>query len=357
MNLLDRYLLTGYLKVFVVVSLVFLSLTLLYGLADFLLGFKERNFDVGLSYSLYLIPVGFYVLLPLLVNISFLIFTRRVISKGIDITAQSFGLSPLRLIMPIFLFVLVLSLGSIAMSERFIPGLLKKLWYIEKTFKKKQDIGRIVERLWFVKYTDRARYYVYVGSLETDTGRFSDFFMLRSSGNLQVERILEAKQGMWEGKIIRVEGGSFYDFRKGVFTTNLKDFSFKAEIALSEVNLFAEKITHLSMASLLNLYLKGKKVGFKTDRYLGELLYRVAVSLLPVILFIPLAFYTLRYRSLKVSLLFFFFFLLVGWSIAVSPKLIVDKAGMPVHYSFLGFLLYFLIILKGVYDLRKGFRV
>ncbi len=356
MNLLDRYLLTNYLKVYVTVSSVLLSLVLLYSLADFLLGFKEKALHVGLRYTLYMIPIGFYMLVPIGVNISFLIFIRRIIGKGIDITAQSFGLSPLRFIMPILLFTFLLSLGTMVMNERFIPYLFKKVWYIEKTFKKKQDIGRVVEKLWLIKDSGGKRYYVYVGSLETDSGRFTDFFMLRSYKGIQVEHVLEAEQGVWRDKTIKVREGSAYNFRKGSFTNDLKNFSFRTEIALSEVSLFAEKIAHLSMASLVSLYLKGERVGFEADRYMGELLHRVAMSLLPAVVLVPLALYTLRYRNIKVGALAFFTFLLIGWSVAISPKLIVDRTGLSVNYSLFGFLLIFLIILKGVYDLRKGFR-
>ncbi len=356
MNLFDRYLLINYLKIFFTVSLVSVGLVALYSLTDFLLGFKDKNLKVGVSYLLYLIPIGFYILSSLLVNISLLIFMRRILSRKMDLTVQSFGVSPLRFSLSVLFFTLFLSGTLLALNESFIPQLFKKIWYIEKTFKKKQEIGRIVERLWFVKKSGRDKYYVYVGSLDVVSGRFADFFLLKVF-NSGVGEIIEGRSGWWKGRKIEIDEGSAYDFHRGYFEKNLKEFSLEVEIDLSEVSLFAEKIAHVSTSSLLNLYLKGSKLGFDTDRYLSEVMYRAGMSFLPLIVLIPLLNHLFKYRSLRVGMLSFFLHLLVGWLVIISPKLLAEKAGMPANYALAGFLLLGIYLLKRIYDLGKGFRV
>ncbi len=357
MGLFDRYMFIGYLKVFSLVSFASLCLIALYGLTDFLLGFKEKELAVAIAYMANLVPVGFYVLSSLLVGLSLLVFMRRVLSKKKDFIAYSFGISPLRFLMPLLTVVLVLCFSLLFLNESFLPNLFKRIWYIEKTFKKKQEVGRIVERLWFVKSVGGRRYYVYVGSLEVDTGRFSNFLLLITSSETRVEEIIEGKRGRWVRSSIRIEEGLAYDFSKAVLTRELRNFSLETEINLSEVSLFAEKIAHVSSSSLINLFLKGEKFGFEVDRYMAEVLYRVGMSFLPLVVFIPVSMYTLRFRSVRTGAFAFIFSLIGGWMVAVSPKLFVDKAGLPVLYSVPLHALLVLYLLKGVHYLSKGFRL
>ena len=357
MNIFDRYLLLNFLKVFSAVSFVSVGLIVLYSLTDFLLGFKETNLEVGLKYTLYLIPLGFYILSSLLVNIALIVLFRRFFSKGVDFTVQSFGISPLRFSAVFVGFTLVLSSLFLFLNESFLPGLFKRVWYIEKTYKKKQEIGRLVERLWFVKKTSFGKYYVYIGSLDVTSGKFAGLFMLRVSSEGKVKEVVEGKSGRWSGNVIYVDRGSAYNFGEGYFVRELKEFSLSTEIGISEIGLFAEKIQHVKSSSLINLYLKGGKLGLDTDRYISEVLYRGGMSLLPLIVLLPLLRDLFRYRSLRAGMLSFLVHLVVGWMVAVSPKLLADKANLSPGYALIAYSLLVPYLLKGIYDLRKGFRL
>ncbi len=357
MNIFDRYLAVNFLKIFSVVTFVSVGLIVVYSLTDFFLGFKESKLDVGIKYVAYLIPVGFYILSSILVNLSVLILFRRLFARKIDLTVQSFGISPLRFSLFLIGGVLILSSLFLVLNENFFPKMFKRLWYIEKTFKKKQEIGRLVERLWFVKETERGKYFVYVGSLEVTTGRFADLFMLKTSSEGEVLEIIEGKSGRWQGNTIYVDTGSAYNFREGYFIKRLKNFSFGTEIGSSEVGLFAEKIDHVRMSSLLTLYTKGSKLGLDTDRYLSEVLYRVGMSLLPFMVMVPLLVHLFKYRKLRTGIVSFFIHLLIGWLVIISPKLLMDKANLPPQYAFAAYTLFSVYLSKGIYDLGKGFRV
>jgi len=357
MNIFDRYLLLNFLKVFAVVSFVSVGLIVLYSLTDFFLGFKETNLRVGVQYVLYLIPLGFYILSSVLVNIALIVLFRRFFSKGVDFTVQSFGVSPLRFSAVFLGFTLFLSSLFLFLNESFLPGLFKKVWYIEKTYKKKQEVGRLVERLWFVKETGFGRYYVYIGSLDVSNGRFAGLFMLRVSSEGRVKEVIEGRSGRWSGNVIYVEKGSAYDFGRGYFVRELKEFSLSTEIGISEIGLFAEKIQHVKSSSLINLYLKGSKLGLDTDRYISEVLYRGGMSLLPLLVFLPLLRDLFRYRNLRAGMLSFLVHLIIGWMVAVSPKLLADRANLSPGYAFVAYSLLLPYLLKRVNDLRKGFRL
>ncbi len=357
MNILDRYLSVNYLKVFLSVALASMSLILLYSLTDFLFGFKEKSLEVVVKYVAYLIPVGFYVLSSIVVNISLLILFRRLLSKKIDLTVQSFGISPLRFLAVLITGILSLSFLFLLLNESFLPSMFKKLWYVEKTFKKKQEIGRLVERFWFVKETSRGKYFVYIGSLDVSKGRFADLFMLKTSSEGKVLEVVEGRSGSWKGNVIKVDKGSAYNFKEGYFVRELSNFSLGVEIGVDEIGLFAEKIEHVKASSLLNLYLKGTKLGLDTDRYLSEILYRGGMSMLPFLVALPLMRQLMKYRSMRVGSVSFVVYLLIGWLLVISPKLLAEKANLTPTYSLLAYGVYLLYLLKGVHDLRKGFRV
>ncbi len=357
MKIFDRYLSVNYLKVFSTVTLALLVLVLVYGLIDFLLGFRERSPEIAFRYVLYLAPTGFYVLSPLLVNVSLLILFRRLFSKKLDLTAQSFGVSPLRFCASLIIGITALCFLFLLLNESFLPGMFKKIWYIEKTFKKRQEVGRLVERLWFLKETRRGRYFVYIGSLDTSNGRFTDLFLLKVSESGKVVEVVEGRVGTWRGNVIYVDSGSAYDFEEGFFVEELRDFSFGTEISVREVSLFAEKIEHVRASSLINLYLKGSKLGLDTDRYLSEILYRGGMSLLPLMVALPLLRSLFKGRSLKVASLSFLVHVTGGWTLVISPRLLADRANIPPYYSLIGYAVLLIYLLKGVNDLRKGFRV
>ena len=357
MNLFDRYLLRNYLKTFGAVTFVSLGLIVLYSLTDLFLGFKEASLEIGLRYTLSLVPLGFYVLSSLLVNISLLILFRRLLSRRIDLTVQSFGVSPLRFSSPILWVVLFLSLSFLLLNESFFPSMFKRLWYIEKTYKKKQEVGRLVERLWFVKDTSKGRYYIYIDSLDVVSGRFTGLFMLITDREGKVSEVVEGGSGSWKGNVIYVDSGSAYNFREGYMVSELMNFSLGTEIALSEVSLFAEKIPHVRSSSLIKLYLKGERVGLDANRYLSEVLYRGGMSLLPLMVALPLVSTLFRRRNLRYGMASFLLHLSASWVVAVSPKLLIDKANLPPAYASVGYSLYLFYLLKRVHDLSKGFRV
>ena len=357
MNIFDRYISVNYLKIFSAVTAVALGLTVIYSLTDFLLGFRVVSFGVGLSYVLNLIPLGFYILSSLMVNVSLLILFRRIFSRKLDLTAQSFGLSPLRFSLFLIGGVFLLSALFLLLNESFLPSLFKRVWYIEKTYKKKQEVGRIVDRLWFVKETERGKYYVFVESLDVESGRFTGLFMLVTSPGGEVLEVVEGTLGRWKGHVIYVDRGSAYNFREGYFVEELRDFSLGTEVGLEEIGIFAEKMEHVRISSLLTLYIKGSRLGLDTDRYLSEVLYRAGMSFLPFIVFLPLLASLFRFRSLGAGMASFLIHLIAGWLVVISPKLLADKAGLPPHYALIGYTLLLAYLLKGTHDLAKGFRI
>jgi hypothetical protein len=357
MNLFDRYMALQFLKVLTAVSGVTLILVLIYSLTEFMVGFRVKDPQVGLRYSLYLLPLGFYIMFPFVAGLSVLIVLRRVFAKKMDLTFQSFGLSPLRFTLPIVLPVLAGSVAFLLLNESFLPGLFKKVWYMERIYKKKKEVGRIVEDLWFVKTVGGRRFFVHVESLDVATGRFADLFLLVTTSGGEVIGVVEGRRGVWRGSALLVEEGRTYSFRRDALGEGSEEFLLDTGIDLEEIGLFAEKIEHLRTSSLITLYTKGGLIGFDTNRYLAEVLFRGGMSFLSLVVVVPLLRHLLKRRDVRTGFLVLVLNLSLGWVAVIMPKVASAKMNLPPHYYLPLLAAVSAYVLKGAYDLSKGFRV
>ncbi len=357
MNTFDRYLALNFLKIFLTVTLVAVILIVMYSVTNLFIVIGVKDVGLLFDYVTHLIPLGFYILSPLTLNISLIILFKRLIARNVDLTAQSFGISPLRLVSVLILFTLGLSLSFVALNERFIPSLFKGVWKVERERKGKEREARLVHNLWLLKETRRGKNFIYIGSLDVSTGVFTNLYMSVVSKRGVFTEVVEGRAGVWSGHEIKVREGSAYNFEEGYYVRDLKNFSLGTEINLKEVSLFAEKIMHVRMSSLLELYAKGSKIGLDTSRYMTEILHRIGMSFMSILVMIPLIRGTLKHRNLKITMVSFVIHTIVVWFVTSSPKLFAERANLSPHYAMIPYSLYLLYILKGVHDLRKGFRL
>ena len=354
--LFDRFLLKGFLWIFFSVSAVGVSLVSLYALTDFLVGFKVKEISVALKYFLYLIPLGFYYISPLIISIALFIFLKRVVDRKIDLIVQSFGISPFRFSVPFLIFSLLLSLLFVAGNQFLFPKIAKRLWFIEKTYKKKQRVEGIVRNLWFLKKGKNGlKKYYFIEYLDLASKRFANFFLLSSEGFEPIE-YLKAKRGKWFGTKLFIENGFKYNFTRGE-ATFLNHVSLNMELNVKDLELFAEKINFLSLYDLYRLVQKGEYLGYNPDVYLGEMLFRLNFSSLPFTFSIFITFLVLKTRSVKKSLSVFLIFLPLIWIALLYPKIGTQKANQPLTLTLIPSTIIYLLVLKGIHNLRKGFRV
>ncbi|WP_461829926.1 LptF/LptG family permease [Aquifex sp.] len=353
--LFDRFILKSFLWVFLSVSFAGVFIVSLYALADFLVGFKVKNLEIALQYFLYLLPLGFYYVSPLLISVALFLFLKRVIDKKTDLIIQSFGVSPLRFSLPLLLLSLLLSLIFLSGNQFLFPDAAKKLWFIEKTYKKKQKIEGIVRNFWFLKKEEAGNKYYFVEYLDLSTKRFANFFFLDTE-EFEPTEYIKAKSGSWIGTKLFIEKGFKYNFREGKLY-KLNYVGFDVGLSIRDLELFAEKIDFLSLYELYRLAQRGKLLGYNPDVYLGEILFRFNFSFLPFILSVLIIYLLLKTRSVKRALLVFLVFLPVIWVALLYPKVGTQKANQPILLTAFPPLIIYLLVLKGIHNLRKGFRV
>ncbi|GAB6065531.1 LptF/LptG family permease [Aquifex pyrophilus] len=354
--LFDLYLFRNFFLVFLSVNLVSVLLVSLYGLLEFILGFKEKSINVALQYFFNLLPLGFYYLSFITSGISSVVFLKRIVEKKIDLTVQSFGISPLRFSLSVLLFFLFLSSIFLLGNQYLFPKLLGNLWYIEKHYKKKQRIAGVIKDFWFLKEGEYRTYY-YIGSLNLSDGVLIDSVAIKvERRSLTPVEEIKVFTGLWKGDEIIVYSGEVYNLIKG----ERKILSFervRIGIHLKEVELFSTKIDFLTLKDLFILYAKSKAVGLNADTYGGELTFRVLFSFLPSFVSL-LAFYLFfRWRDIRKVSGGMVIGLFLLWGIVLSPKLITQKANQPLYFSLLPVGILVILSLKGIHNLRKGFRV
>ncbi len=355
---LDRYVFFNFFKIFTVVSFTVITLTVIYSTVEFLFGFKVKDKEIFIDYVLILIPLSFYILSPVILSISLLILFRRIFSKKIDLTCMSFGISPLRFSLTLLIFSFLLSLMFLLLNENFFPKLLKQVWFIEKTYKKKQAVdGSIVKNIWFIKEIKDGKYFTYIGNLDIRTGSFTDIFLLKVSRDNRILEIIEGFWGVWEGNELEIVSGRAFSVERKEISESLNNFKLKVDINVKEVRLFAEKLSHMKISELYLLYSKGSRVGIDTKRYISEILYRINMSFFPFILSFITLYILFRFRNVKAGFSGMFIGLLTVWTFVSMPKLMGEKAGINPFYSLIFTFLILALLLKGIHNLGKGFRV
>ncbi len=358
MRLLHRYILLYFLRIFLIINLVIFIITAIYGLADIFLSFRETSPKVGAKYVLFLIPFVFYYLSPLSYTSAGLIVLKRLADRKVDLTSQSFGISPYNLLSPLVILVIGISAFHLIMNEKVYPSVYKEIKYIEEKYKIKRSVSkRIAQDIWFLKQVGKDRIYVYIQTVEIDSGKFLNMLMIRVSDDDRVKDITEGRYGVWKGTKINIGDGFYYNFIRAGLNEKLNNKVIEIGFDLEEISLLAERIEFLPSSSLILLFSKGREIGIDINQYMGELLYRAGTSLFPFFIFIPVASNFLLSRKMRRSLLLFFIVMVAGWSFITMSKILPSEAKTTPLYVLIPYTLMLLYSLKRLYDLRKGYRV
>ncbi|MCI4458890.1 MAG: LptF/LptG family permease [Thermocrinis sp.] len=348
------YNLREFLKVSLLLSLVFSLLLSLYSLMDVLLLYKVSAPHIIPKAILLTVFSSFYYTAPILNCLALMIYVRRVFKKSYDRLSYSFGLSPLRFFMPVLIASSILSLLQFALSYSFYPKIFKDAYAIEREFKKgKAKEELVLNNFWFSLGEGEKRSYIRIGFANLMDGRVYDVFSVYLQGNY-INGVLYAKEGLWRDKSLTLIGAERCYFDSGL--KEKKDITLEF-ISVDDARAFGEKLNHLRMDKLISLYSLASSLGMNKNVYLAELLLRLVISLSVLALTLPVAYHLLKERSfLRPSM----FFLLYTTLYILSLNLIKITAQELGRSPLLGALPFFVLVLlsfRSLYYLGKGFRV
>jgi len=198
MNILDRYILKEFIKIF---TLILVSLTGLYLITDFferIRMFLSNNATLGqmVSYSLLNIPMILSQMIPVAVLLGTLL-SFGLLSKNYEITAmKANGVSLYRISLPIIILSFAICIAAFLLSEFITPYTTQKVKYIKLVeIQKREKLGSFKQnQIWY--RSENGIYNFSMFDPRTNTLKGIRINLFNRDMNLY-ERI-DAKEAQWE---------------------------------------------------------------------------------------------------------------------------------------------------------------
>lgn len=352
--MLSKYILLNHIKTFLLFLMVLMGILYVYLVGELLLLFRVKSPELLLTYTLNFLPTAFFYAGAFVNALALLVAFRRLFQKKIDLLLQSFGISPLRFFLWVLLFSLFLSFLNLLGSFQLYPESQRKLFSIEKEYKKaKEKESGIVRNLWLTEEEKGGVNFYNFELVDLSTGKVHGFFLLRVREG-SIRQMVTASAGKWEGRRLEFSHASLKDLTTGEekvqeFTT---DF-----LELSQIRPLAEKPEHLSIGDVFILSLLGEKIGINYRQYTYELVKRVFTSLLPLSMSLIVGWVYIRWRQLRLGLFALLLSFSTHWFFINAMRSITENTNLNLFITYLIYAPIPLLTLKALYDLGKGFRV
>lgn len=352
--MLSRYILLNHLKTFLLLFIVLVGILYAYLVGEVLLVFKEKSPEIFISYLLNFLPIAFFYSVAFVNALALLVAFRRLFQRKIDLLLQSFGISPLRFFLAILIFSLFLSAINLIGSYKLYPESQRKLFSIEKEYKKAKEIEKgIVRNLWLTKEENGETYFYNFELVELSTGKVHGFFLIKVKEG-SIIQMITANNGRWEDKRLYFTDASVRDLTTGEEKIQRFEMNF---IELSQIKPLAEKPEHLSMNDVFLLSFFGEGIGINYRQYAYELAKRVLNSVFPVFMSLIVGWVYIRWRQLKLSLFALILSFSAHWFFINMMRSMIENTNISLYVVYLMYAPIPVLALKGLYDLGKGFRV
>lgn len=352
--MLSKYVLSLYVKLLLIVNGVLLGIVSSYGLMELLFMFKEKGSSIAWSYLMNLLPIAFFYLSPLSCVIALMILLNYVFSKKIDLIVQGFGISPLKFLLSVILFVIFISFLNLFMSFHVYAEKNKNLYKIEKEFKKRQEIEDLILRdAWFFKEDNNKRIYINFKFVSIKDGSVAGIFYVEMENN-KIVQVLQGEKGVWIGDTVFLPLANLWNFRDESKT--VQQFSIKL-FDIKNAKPIGEKVEHLSLHQLLMLYSIGKSVGLNYNLYTSEVIRRFISSLSSIPIIITVLSYTIKRRNIFAGFLSFLPVFSLYWISFILVRKLPESTTLSPFYGLFPFAVLIALSLRSIYHLSKGFRV
>lgn len=350
----QRYVFIHYIKSLFLVFAGTFGLIYAYLLGDYLILFKEKDWNVLISYIIYSLPIFYFYLSAFILGFSAVFTLRRFVNKNIDMITLSFGVSPIGFSKSMLLFSILVLFFNLIISYRLYPESQAKLFRIEREYKKAKELEKgIVRNVWLREEADRELRFYNFQVVDVVKGNIYNFQLIRIREGSIVE-IINGEKGLWKDSRIELPYARVINLLTGEDT---RRFIILDYIDIKNVKPLAQSPEHLPADSLIMLSLLGERTGINSRHFIYELLKRVLTSLLPFLLLVCVCWSYLRWRKAKPALAVLTIVFSAHWLLMN----ILRSAAENTEASML--LLSFLytplpaFMLKALYDLAKGFRV
>lgn len=300
MKIIDKYISLEFLRYFVYSISAFVILYIVINVFDTIDKFLEFKVAIHtiIEYYIFMIPFIIKWLLPITVILASL-FSVGNLSRHNEITAmKSCGISFYRIIIPLIIISLLISVFAVVWSETLVPITEEKRRSIKRVHIKRLPEQSNIKRS-NITYQGQENRLFFIKLYDGIRGTMRDVLIMEFNENQVPVRRIDASKGQWEDGGWIFYDGYLREFEDGIekrvisfeempyeIPENVEDFLVK-EKSPEEMNFF----------ELQEYISKRKKAGYNIDKDLVELHLKLAVpfaNFICLMLGAPLALRTVR---------------------------------------------------------------
>jgi len=350
-KIIDRYILIQFFKLFAATMAVLLSLFVLVTFFDLINEFLENNakFSQLVYYFVLKMPEALFFMTPMAVLISS-VLTFSIISRNREVVIMmSCGLSAFRIVLPVLVAALLLSILSFLNGDMLMPASWKRseqIYYGD--IKKREFIGaRRQDRIW-IKTPSGAVWSI--AHLDVSEGRLYDVTIMEfSPDRAYFSKVITARTAfLKDGRWVFEEGLVRSFDMEGVFDEKpFGEKGFNYAVDFETLKRSEKKPQEMTFKEIRAYIDRIRAAGYDDTRYMVDMYVKISFPLVALVMaFIAVPFGLKTERAggllsgiaLSVFLGFVFWFLFsMGVSLGHSGKLPPLLASTGAHLFFLMF--------------------
>lgn len=280
MSLLDRYIVSDFLKFLFLSLLAIVIIFVVVDLFEDLDKFIDRKVSVMsvVEFYLYEIPNIVILITPVALIVSCFLSLGTLSRHNELLAMRSSGVSLFRILIPLFIIGIVVSAGVLIMDELLIPYTNQKKQTVKRVkIDKKPKIN--YERRWNLYYAGEGNRFYFIGFFDARKKIVRDIMISEYTADWKLSQRLDAKNGYWSDSV--------WCFRDAVvtkFTPGGEQVSehFK-ELKMPQINEVPEDFSKpqkfpegMNFLELKKYSMRLKRSGGNYIKYLVELHYKLS---------------------------------------------------------------------------------
>lgn len=307
MNVIPRYVLSEFLRVFGMCMLGFLLIYVLVDLFDRLEGFLKYHASVGevLRYLLFKVPLIVTQLVPV-ATLGAVLLTLGTMAQHSELTAlRASGMSTLKLATPLFASAIVLSLAILAWNESIVPYCTEHSRYIEIVEIRKKPFKAMLSDsgIWF-----HGQGGIYnIEHFDAHTGTLIGLTVYELTPAFALQRLVEVATAQWRDDhwVINAALERSFDEKGRVATRPLAAGELELPERPQDFQIIEKDPEEMNFRRLRRHILELSQKGIDTTESRVDLHLKLALPLVPLVMVlvgVPLAGRNPRRRPLATSI-------------------------------------------------------
>jgi lipopolysaccharide export system permease protein len=275
MNIIHRYLILNFLRVFIITVFAFSSLFYIidfFNHIDFVIKYHADAGEI-ISYFASEFPLFIYWILPIIMSVSLLLSLGLLSKKNEILIMRVFGMKMFNVVKPIIIFSLILIVFLFFIGEKFLPTCAAKMDYIENVKIKKR------KQMQWAKCNNMVMKAGFV-DLKNNRGLNIELYIMDKN---KIVKIIKAKKCLFEEKL-KLFNGRQLKIENNII--NYSNFPAKTINTTFDKNLFLRISMPISIFTLKELVQYTKQYPRKASFYKSILYHKITfpISVLIVII-------------------------------------------------------------------------